>query len=453
MKNRRDQGRSGLVALTKFIPLLETSPYNRDEESLATSHQEQIPDMVQIEQGVSTQSLESLLSQRGKRVAKPRTGDPQASANLISLIYGYPDAESLPAAAVAESTSRVMERDGKWALQYGRSQGVLPMVDALIEKLARDQGLKPTRDEVLITAGGSQAVALALDLFVDSGDTVVVEAPSWMGFLWALRNVGGSAVPVPVDNEGMNLDELETTLGRLRADGVTPKLIYVIPNFQNPSGVSMSIERRKRLIEIANRYGTMIFEDDAYHDLRYSGERLPTIYSLDNSGSTMYTATLSKIMGAGMRIGWLIATPDIIGRMAALKVDGSTNVFGSYVAADWMQDKLAPHIEELKQIYSGRRDAMLESLERHMPEGTTWTKPDGGFFVWVTVPEGIDMTELLPHARERGVEYLAGSTCFAGNTGHNTLRLAFSFATEPQIEEGIRILGEIVGGELLESRT
>lgn len=371
---------------------------------------------------------------------------------MISLIYGYPDAGSLPAAAVAESTRRVMESDGEWALQYGRTQGVLPLVDALIEKLGRDQGLKATRDEVLITSGGSQAVQLVLDLFVDTGDTVIVEAPTWMGFLWALRNVGGDAVSVPVDDEGMDLDELEKSLRELKDNGITPKFIYVIPNFQNPSGVSMSIERRKRLIEIARDYGTMIFEDDAYHDLRYSGERLPTIYSLDSSGSTMYTATLSKIMGAGMRIGWLIAPPEIVSRMAGLKVDGSTNVFGSYVAADWMQGHLSEHIEDLKHIYAARRDAMLQSLQRHMPEGTSWTEPDGGFFVWVTVPDSIDMTSLLPHARERGIEYLPGSTCFVGDRGHDTLRLAFSFATESQIEEGVRILGELVRGEMLESK-
>ena len=200
-----------------------------------------------------------------------------------------------------------------------------------------------------------------------------------MGFLWALKNVGGNAVSIPVDDEGMDLNALEAELGRLQSAGVTPKFIYVIPNFQNPSGVSMPLERRKRLIDIATAFETMIFEDDAYHDLRYSVERLPTICSLDRSVPPC-TATLSKIMGAGMRIGWLIAAPEIIGRMAGLKIDGSTNVFRSYVAADWMQGQLEAHIDELKHIYAARRDAMLDSLHRHMPEGTTWTRPDRGFF-------------------------------------------------------------------------
>jgi 2-aminoadipate transaminase len=271
-----------------------------------------------------------------------------------------------------------------------------------------------------------------------------------MGFLWAVRNVGGEAIPVPLDDRGMRLDELERTLDRLASEGAAPKLIYVIPNFQNPSGVSMSVDRRKRLIELANRYDLAILEDDAYHDLRYSGERLPTIYALDDTGSTMYTGTLSKIMGAGMRIGWLVAPAELIGKLSVLKVDGCTNVFGSYVAAEWMKEELDGHIAQLKGIYASRRDAMLAALRAHMPEGVSWTEPDGGFFIWLTVPEALDMTALQPHAKERGVEYLAGSTCYPDDAGRNTVRLSFSFATESQIEEGIRILGEIIRGELLE---
>ncbi len=395
--------------------------------------------------------LTSLLSLRGNNKGVSRTGDPRASASLISLIYGFPDAASLPRTAVAEATARVMESQGEWALQYGRTQGVLPMVDALVEKLKRDQKISVSRDEVMITSGGSQAVALMLDLFVDRGDTVIIEAPTWMGFIWALRNVGGNAVAIPLDEGGMKLDVLESELKRLKSEGITPKFIYVIPNFQNPSGVSMPVDRRKRLIELANEYGTVIFEDDAYHDLRYSGEPMPTIYSLDETGSTLYTATLSKIMGAGMRIGWLIGPADIIGKLSVLKVDGSTNVFGSFVAAEWMSGNLEAHIEELKGIYASRRDVMLAALEEYMPEGVSWTKPDGGFFVWLTAPEGLDLTALQPHAKERGVEYLAGSTCYADDSGKNTLRLSFSFATEDQIRDGVRILGEIIDGELKES--
>jgi 2-aminoadipate transaminase len=396
-------------------------------------------------------SFDSLLSQRGRHIAEPRTRDPQASAKLISLIYGYPDADSLPASSVAESTSRVLEKDGRWALQYGATQGVAPLIAGLRAKLSRDNGIDASPEEILITAGGSQAVQLVLDLFVDWGDTVIVEAPTWMGFLWALKNVGGNAVAVPLDEHGMRLDALETTLQDLKRSGVTPKFIYVIPNFQNPSGVSMSVERRKRLIEQANEYETVIFEDDAYHDLRYGGDHLPSIYSLDDTGSTIHTATFSKIMGAGMRLGWLIAPSQIVQKLSVLKIDGSTNVFGAYVAADWIEHNLLDHVDQLKRIYANRRDAMLAALERYMPVGTTWTHPDGGFFVWVEAPESVDLAALAPHARELGLEYLPGATCFADGSGRNTARLSFSFATEEQIEDGVRILGDIIRGEMMEA--
>ncbi len=396
--------------------------------------------------------LEQLLSQRGRNVDDPHLGDPQDSANLISLIYGFPDAASLPASSVAESTVRAMESNGEWALQYARTEGVLPLVDALLEKLSRDQGIEASRNELMLTAGSSQAIQLLLDLLIDWDDTVIVEEPTWMGFLWALKNVGGKPVPVPVDDQGMRLDELESKLADMKLQGLTPKFIYVMPNFQNPSGVSMSLERRRNLLEIAQKYGTLILEDDAYFDLRYTGSPLPTIYSLDTTGSTMYMSTLSKIMGAGMRIGWLLAPEEIIRTLSVLKIDGSTNVFGAFVAADWVPRHLDTHIEQLNQIYEARRDVMLRALQQHMPDGTTWTTPDGGFFIMVTAPDGLNMTALHSYAKERGIEYLPGSTCFVNDIGHDTIRLAFSFATEDQIEEGIRILGEVVAGELMESQ-
>lgn len=396
--------------------------------------------------------FERLFSQRGRNVEDAFLGDPQDSAKRISLIYGFPDAASLPASSVAESTVRAMESNGEWALQYARTEGVLLLVDAILEKLSMDQGINASRNELMLTAGSSQAIQLLLDLLIDWDDTVIVEAPTWMGFLWALKNVGGKPVPIPVDDQGMRLDVLKSKLADMKVQGVTPKFIYVMPNFQNPSGVSMSLERRKALLEIAQKYGTLILEDDAYFDLRYTGSPLPTIYSLDSSKSTMYISTLSKIMGAGMRIGWLVAPEEIIQTLSVLKVDGSTNVFGAFVAADWVPRHLRTHIEQLKQTYVTRRDVMLTALQKHMPEGTTWTTPHGGFFVLVTAPNGLNMTALHAYAKERGIEYLPGSTCFVDDAGHDTIRLAFSFATEDQIEEGIRILGEVVAGELLESK-
>jgi 2-aminoadipate transaminase len=398
-------------------------------------------------------SLDSLLSLRGQDLPSPRIGDPRKAANIISFVFGFPDPASLPAKSVGQATVRAMEKDGQWALQYGKATGDPGFVDVLLAKLRRDQGIQAGPENVLVTAGGSQVVQLVLDLLVDPGDTVVVEAPTWMGFLYAASNVRAKTVAIPLDEHGMDTEALEQELKRLKGKGMTPKFIYVISNFQNPSGISTTLDRRKRIVELAQEYGTLILEDDAYYDLRFRGEPIPPIYTLDETGSTMYLGTLSKIMGAGMRIGWLVAAADIVTKLSVLKIDGCTNVFGSHVAAEWIPDNLVEHIAKLKEIYQQRRDVMLKALERFMPAGTTWTDPDGGFFVWVTLPDSIDVGRMLPQVRERGVDYLAGGTCYADGSGTNQMRLSYSFTTEDQIEKGIEIIGEVAKGELLEARS
>lgn len=396
--------------------------------------------------------LDSLLSKRAH--AAPSTPILDSSTdvvNRISFVYGFPDGDSLPAADVAESTRRVMESDGRWALQYGSNTGHDGLIEVLLAKLKRDQGINAGPDNLIITSGGSQALALILDAFIDWGDTIISEMPTWLGAVQAFNNVGANVVAVPVDDDGTDTEALERELKRLRSEGIVPKFIYVISNFQNPSGISTTLDRRRQIVRLAQEYGTLILEDDAYFDLRYTGENIPSIYSLDDSGSTMYMGTLSKTMGAGMRLGWLVAAPAIIHQLATLKVDGASSMFGSYVAADWLPRHLPEHVEKLRDIYARRRNIMLDALQTHMPEGTTWTRPDGGFFIWVTLPESIDTTRMLAQARERGVDYLPGPTCFADGSGHNMLRLAYSYAQDDQIETGIRILGEIVKGELLEA--
>lgn len=398
----------------------------------------------------SKEHLDALLSTRGRNAPAAALSDPRQSAGYISFIYGFPDMETLPNPTVIAATQRALEKHGDWALQYGKTTGVAELVDVLIAKLKRDQGIEAQPENVMITAGGSQAIQLVLDVLVDPGDVVIAEAPTWMGFIDALNNIGGKLVTVPMDEEGTDVEALEATLIRLRDEGVTPKFIYLITNFQNPSGITTTLARRERIAQLAAAYGILILEDDAYHDLRFAGERVPSIYALDRAGYTMYLGTLSKIMGAGMRIGWLVAPEPIVNRIAQLKFDGGTNIFGSFVAAEWVPDHLDEHLELLKEMYSKRRDIMVSSLERHMPAGATWTEPEGGFFIWLTLPEGIDAGRMLPHARERGVEYLPGATCYTDGRGKNQIRLAYSFARDEQIDEGIRLLAEVVRGELKE---
>lgn len=401
-------------------------------------------------QGTQQTPLESLISRRGKDLPGLRVGDPRKSAELISFSAGFPDRDSLPSASVIDATKAALESEGEWALQYGHTLGNRDLAEIILTKLRRDFDIKADEDQLLLTAGASQAIGLAIDTLVDWDDVVLTEAPTWAGAVRMFENAGARAVPVPVDNEGTDVAALEATLDRLQKDGTTPKFIYTIPNFQNPSGVSTSLERRKRMVELAHEYKTFILEDDAYADLRYSGEKIPPIFTLDTHGTTLYFSTLSKTLGAGMRLGWVIAHPSLISRMAVLKTDGGTNVFGSYVAASWIPDHLDAHIDELKRIYKRRRDIMLEELDDHFPEGTSWTTPEGGFFIWVTLPDGVDTTAMAPQARERGVEYLPGKSCFVVDSGANMLRLSYSFARDEEIRDGIKILGEIIEGELAE---
>ena len=406
--------------------------------------------MAQVVSSAPTQ-LAGLLSTRGKDLPKPRIGDPRQAADIISFVFGFPDRETLPAASIADATKRAMEKDGDWALQYGKDTGTPALVDALRAKLARDQQIVAGRENVMLTSGGSQACQLVLDLLVDPGDTVIVESPTWMGFLFMVNNLKAKAVGVSVDEEGTNVDELEQTLARLKSDGVTPKLIYIIPNFQNPMGVSTTLERRKRIIELAKEYGTIVLEDDAYYDLRYAGERIPPMQTLDDSGTVWYTGTFSKIVGAGMRLGWLVAPAEVITQLSVLKTDGSSNVFGSHVIAEWMPEHLDDHIAQLRELYARRRDLTLAALERHMPEGVSWTVPDGGFFLWVTLPEALDATALRAQTRELGVDFLPGATCAAPGKADNQLRLSYSFVTDDQIDVGIKVIADVVKGEIAES--
>jgi 2-aminoadipate transaminase len=372
--------------------------------------------------------------------------------NTISFAFGFPDPASLPADEVSAATARALAARGQAALQYGDYAGYSGLIDALLEKLERDQEIRARRENILITAGGSQAIALLLDALVDWGDTIVSEMPTWLGAVQAFQNVGANVVSIPVSDDGIDLQELATAMERLDAQGVRPKLIYVIANFQNPTGGSISLAGRQALLDLARRAGAILVEDDAYFDLRYEGEQQPTIYSLDRSGTVVYMGTLSKTMGAGMRLGWLVGPPELIRRVAALKVDGATSVFGSHVAAEWLPSMLLPHVARLRQVYQRRRDLMLDALDRHMPPGTTWTVPEGGFFIWVTLPKGVDTTRMRPQVRELGVEYLPGDSCFAENSETNQLRLSYSFVQDDRIDYGIRIIGEVASAELREAQ-
>lgn len=407
--------------------------------------------MIPLTQPGPSANLDALFSLRAKQVdPAPLLAGMDNAGERISFTFGFPDPASLPADEIAAATTKALAERGRAALQYGDNAGYSGLIDTLIAKLRRDQGIVAGPENILITAGGSQAIALLLDAFVDWGDTICSEMPTWLGAVQAFNNVGANVISIPVDAEGTDVVALERELDRLKAAGITPKFVYVISNFQNPTGVTMTLERRKKLLELVRSAGTMLIEDDAYFDLRYGGENLPAIYSLDDSASVVYMGTFSKTMGPGMRLGWLVGPPEVIRRITALKVDGGTNVFGAHVASDWIPQHLLPHVQELREVYKRRRDIMLAALQEHMPPGTSWTTPDGGFFIWVTLPEGIDTARMHPQVRELGVEYLPGHTCFMDGSGQNLLRLSFSFVEDEQIARGIQVIGDVAKSELRE---
>lgn len=393
------------------------------------------------------------LSERGSRAGDALMTDPTSSKDYISFIYGFPDSDSLPAATIATATNDVLTNNPVWSLQYGPVNGPPAIREALLAKLKRDQGINAGMDEILVTAGSSHAISLIVQLLVNPGETIIAEAPTFLGFFDDVVNTGAHIANIEIDEDGMRVDQLEQALADLKKAGKRCSMIYVLPNYQNPTGVSTTLDRRKRIVELAEEYDTLIVEDDAYFDLRYDGDAIPTIYSLDPNQRTIYLGTLSKTLAAGFRIGWAVAPAPLVRRLAALKTDGGTNIFNSYVAAAWLPDNFERHVAELRQIYGTRRDLLLAALEKYMPEGTTWSVPHGGFFVWLTVPEGVNTATMLPQAREIGIEYLPGVACYFDDNGKNAMRLSFSFAHDDVIDEGIRRLGDLIRAEMAEATT
>jgi DNA-binding transcriptional MocR family regulator len=372
-----------------------------------------------------------------------------APPGVIPLTYGFPDPDSFPIEELVEAAARVLRERGRDALQYGPIAGPAPFLDLLVAKLA-GEGIPVGPDNLLVTASGSQGIDLITHLLVDPGDTIVVEAPTFIGALQTFRNAEAECEEVPLDGQGMDTAALEALLARLQRQGRRPKFIYTIPTFQNPAGVTLSRERRRHLVALARRYGTLVLEDDAYSELRLEGEPLPSLYALDPEGCVLQVRTFSKIVAAGLRLGYVVTPRALRPRLLQLKVDVGTSPFAchlvvAFAGETWgALDRLRAHIERLRGVYRERRDAMLAALAEYAPPGVEWTRPEGGFFTWLTLPEGLDAGDLLPRAAEAGVTYIPGASYFARGSGARHLRLAFCFLPPPQLVEGVRRLGRVI---------
>lgn len=393
-----------------------------------------------------THDLSGLYSERARLAGSgPVALDPKWIESMIALGGGFPDHSSMPISELIESTRIALERDGAWMLQYAFGTGIPEIVEQLRVKLARDQGIEATAENILVTNGASQGLALIFDLFLNPGDVMLAEAPFFLGAVEEAKVRAAEVREIPLDGEGIVIAALRAELEALRAEGRRAKFLYLVPTFQNPTGITYTLERRRQLVALAQEFGLPIVEDDAYFDLRYDGEKVPTLYTLDGSGLVMYCGTFSKILAAGMRLGWVVASKEIIAHLSGLKSDAGTSPFASHVAAQFAASgTLVEHIHALKALYRTRRDTMLAALERAMPAGTSWTHPAGGFFVWVTLPEGVSDAQVAKAARERGVSVGTGTMFFASGKGGRNIRLSFSFNDEPTIERGVAILGEVV---------
>ncbi|MBE0409914.1 MAG: PLP-dependent aminotransferase family protein [Anaerolineales bacterium] len=370
--------------------------------------------------------------------------------NLISFAGGLPAPDVFPVEEFTGACQRVLRDKGASALQYGTTEGYLPLREMIVRHSLRF-GIEINADNVMVTSGSQQALDLLGKILINPGDRILVESPTYLGALQAWNAYGAEYVAVPSDANGMITDALEEALR------TGPKFIYVLPNFQNPTGVTLSLDRRQKLVELADRYGVPIVEDDPYGQLRYEGDHLPSVVVLDGQyrenndvcyrGNVIYLSTFSKILAPGIRLAWAIAPPEVITKLVQAKqgADLHTSTFNQIVAHEVSRGGfLDRHIDVIRKCYGERRNVMLGAMDRFFPPKVEWTQPEGGLFLWATLPEYLESAEVLKEAIEQNVAFVPGLPFYPCGGGHNTLRINFSYANPENINEGISRLGKVL---------
>ena len=374
--------------------------------------------------------------------------------DIISFAGGLPAPELFPIDEIKEAAETLLEQHGQPALQYSTTEGYPPLRDMIVRHMAR-YGIVVTIDDVLITSGSQQALDLIGKVLINPGDRVLTENPTYLGALQAFTMYGAEYVTVPNDDEGVMVGKLDEAL---RAG---PKFMYLLPNFQNPSGVTISLDRRNEIVKLSDRYGIPIIEDDPYGQLRYEGTHIKPLVVLDAeclecqhngkySGNVIYLSTFSKTLAPGLRLGWVVAPKEVIHRMVQAKqgTDLHSSTFDQMLAYEVGRGGFIDrHVLHIREVYGRRRNVMLEALERAFPDpslGVRWTRPQGGLFLWVVLPEWMDATELFVEAVKERVAFVPGISFHPGGGGHNTMRLNFSCEGDEVIREGIARLGRVV---------
>ena len=360
---------------------------------------------------------------------------------IYSFAGGYPSADTFPLEEIRHTMSEVIDRYGGQAFQYGATQGVLQLREAVSQRYS-----VPV-ERVQITSSSQQGIDVCTRVLVNPGDVILTSSPSYLGALQSFRSYRADIRGIAHRDD---LDEFrreyEAEIVRVKAEGKRIKFLYMIPDFQNPSGESLTLEERRMLVGLARTYGFLIVEDSPYRELRYEGEDIPAMYSIDPD-VVIHLGSFSKIFAPGFRLGWVIAHPDILDKIYVCKqsLDLCPPVFDQYVAAEFLRSgRLDANLARSIELYKGKRDLLLSLLEKHMPEGVRWTHPEGGLFLFLTMPEGFDAVKFYDKALDAGVAYVAGEFFHPDGSGKNTMRMNFSFMTHQRIVEGVRLLAELL---------
>lgn len=363
-----------------------------------------------------------------------------ADPKIISFAGGLPAPELFPVKEMKAAVDKVFEEHGQEAMQYGAAKGVTALREVIQQHVKEKENVDSELDNVLVTTGSEQALDLVGKAFVDPGDTVLVEQPTYLCALDVFRSYGANFASVEMDEDGMKMDALEEAL---KANPNT-KLIYTVPNFQNPTGRTMTEERRKQLAELAEKYDVYVLEDNPYGEIRFAGQHVPAVKSFDKSGHVFYMSTFSKTLAPGFRLGWLVADKAVVNKLTVLKqsADLHTDNLAQFAVAQFFADNdVDAHVKEISALYGKRKDLMLEGIKKYFPEGVKYTDPEGGMFLWVEVPGVDDTVELFKECLEHDVAFVPGDPFFAGEVQPGAFRLNYSNMKEDQIEVGLKCLG------------
>ena len=373
-----------------------------------------------------------------------------ARPEIISLAGGLPDTTTFPSEDVAALMARVAADASARALQYAPTEGMDELKACIVEVMAaEDMDVAP--DELLVTSGGQQVIDLVCKTLVDPGDVIVAEGPTYPGAVPTFSAYEADVVQIEMDADGMRIELLEDTLERLARDGRTPKFIYTVPTFHNPAGVTMSLERRRRLVRLAAEQELLVLEDNPYGLLRYTGYRLPQLYALDRGDYVIYLGTFSKILSPGLRLGWTAAPRPVLDKLNLGKqgADLCSSTFGQHFVVEYFaQRNWRDLLGRLRELYRRRRDTMLDALAEHLPHETDWTRPEGGMFIWATLPDYIDTSDLLARALREHVAFVPGRAAYLDGRGGSSMRLNFAGVSEDDLREGIRRIGKVVSEQV-----